>query len=68
MFATYCFWALLHNHGVSKYLALVITIAGAAVVGALISIGIFRPLRTAPVLARWPPPWGCSSPFRGSRR
>lgn len=52
MFATYCYWALIHNHGVSKYLALVITIAGAAFVGALISIGIFRPLRTAPVLAK----------------
>jgi branched-chain amino acid transport system permease protein len=51
MFAAYCFSAL-HEHNVPKFLNLAIVLAGSAVVGALIAVLIFRPLRTAPVLAK----------------
>lgn len=51
MFAMYCYAALIAA-GLSKYVALVITLLGAAAAGALIAVTIFRPLRNAPVLAK----------------
>lgn len=51
MFATYCYVALI-NTGMSKYVALVLAMLGAAAAGALIAVVIVRPLRTAPVLAK----------------
>jgi branched-chain amino acid transport system permease protein len=51
MFATYCYLDLV-NAGVSKYLAVGIAAAGAATAGALVAVGVFRPLRAAPALAK----------------
>lgn len=51
MFATYCFLSLVEA-GLPRYVALVITLLGAAAGGAAIYAGIMRPLRNAPVLAR----------------
>lgn len=51
MFATYCYLALIGG-GTSKYVALVIVIAGAATGGALLAVAVIRPIRNAPVLAK----------------
>lgn len=51
MFSTYCYVALV-NDGLSRYVALAIVVAGAAAFGALLSVGVFRPLRNAPVLGK----------------
>src|SRR5258708_4530727 len=51
MMATYCYLDLV-NAGISKYVAAIIAAAGAAVSGAIVSTGIFRPLRAAPALAK----------------
>ena len=51
MFGTYCYLHLL-NTGESKYLAVIIAIAGSAIGGAFVSVAIFRPLRAAPALAK----------------
>src|SRR6476659_3686197 len=51
MFATYCFAALVDG-GVSKYVAIVVVLLGAAIFGAFTAIAIFQPIRTAPVLAK----------------
>jgi branched-chain amino acid transport system permease protein len=51
MFAAYVYVALM-NAGIEKFLALLITAVGAAGFGALVAVGIVRPLRNAPVLAR----------------
>lgn len=51
MFAAYCYVALIHN-GSAKLLATVIVVIGAAIGGALLAVGMVRPLRNAPVLAK----------------
>jgi branched-chain amino acid transport system permease protein len=51
MFAAYVYLALI-NAGLEKFLALLITAVGAAAFGSLVAVGIVRPLRNAPVLAR----------------
>lgn len=51
MFAAYVYVALI-NAGLEKYLALLITVIGAAAFGALFAVAIVRPLRNAPVLAK----------------
>jgi branched-chain amino acid transport system permease protein len=51
MFATYCYLDLVQS-GMSKYLAILIAVAGAAAGGAIVATVIFRPLREAPALAK----------------
>lgn len=64
MFAAYCYLALL-NGGVPKGLAVLITAAGAAVGGALIAVGVVRPLRNAPALAKVVATLGLLSALQG---
>ena len=51
MFAAFCYVALL-NAGTAKVLALLIVVVGAAIGGAVIAVGIVRPLLNAPALAK----------------
>jgi branched-subunit amino acid ABC-type transport system permease component len=51
MFAAYCYLALLRG-GLPRGVALVITLIGAAIGGALLAVTVVRPLRNAPVLAK----------------
>src|SRR4051794_11839472 len=51
MFSTYCYMSLV-DHGVTKYVAIVLVMIGAAVFGAILSYVVFRPIRTAPALAK----------------
>jgi branched-chain amino acid transport system permease protein len=51
MFAAYCYVALIEA-GLSKYLAVIVVMLGAAAAGGALALVVFRPLRTAPVLAK----------------
>jgi branched-subunit amino acid ABC-type transport system permease component len=64
MFAAFCYVALL-NAGTAKVLAVVIVVAGAAIGGALIAVGVVRPLRNAPVLAKVVATLGMLTAFQG---
>ena len=51
MFSTYVFVELT-GAGMNRYLAIILVVLGSAIAGAIVSVGIFRPLRTAPPLAK----------------